>query len=289
MNTKETPDSEIVLRPFLRWAGSKRLLLKHLVKRVPRKYGTYYEPFVGSGSLYLFLRPKKAVLNDKATEVIELFRALKSDVEGVITHANTFSNDRATFNRVRSSRSTDETKRAAEFLFLNKTCWNGLFRVNASGNFNVPYGDNKVAELFDAENLRACAELLQATNPRLTTLDFEDAVRNCSEGDLVYFDPPYVTGHNNNGFLEYNEKIFSWDDQIRLAKLASKLVTQGVSVIVSNAHHRDIVSLYPDFRKTIVHRSSTISGTVSTRRSITEVIFSAKNNGKKKIAKKASK
>ncbi len=261
------------LRPFLRWAGSKRLLLKHLASCLPGQFGTYFEPFLGSGSLYLNLQPKKACLNDKAKDVIELFRALRDDVEAVISHLASFTNDKDTYYRIRSNRSVDLTRRAAEFLFLNKTCWNGLYRVNMSGNFNVPYGDNKVAELVDAGNLRLCAELLRETQPVLTSVDFQDAVSDYEPGDLVYFDPPYVTGHNNNGFLAYNEKIFSWNDQVRLAKLAKLISNEGVHVIVSNANHRDVCELYPGFRKSVVHRSSTISGHANARGLISEVIL----------------
>lgn len=261
------------LRPFLRWAGSKRLLLKHLIPLLPDQIGTYYEPFLGSGSVYLHLKPKRARLNDKALEVIDLLRALRTDVEAVLSHVEIFTNDKDTYYRVRNERSEDPLRHAAEFLFLNRTCWNGLFRVNLSGNFNVPYGNNKVLEIVDAENLRLCARFLNETKPVLTTIDFESAVVGYKEGDFAYFDPPYVTGHNNNGFLAYNEKIFSWDDQIRLSKLAKKLFNEGVQVMVSNANHEDVCKLYPDFVKTVVNRHSTISGSSDKRGPITEVIF----------------
>ena len=261
------------LRPFLRWAGSKRLLLKHLIPLIPRHFGTYFEPFLGSGSLYFHLQPKKAALNDKANNVIDLFRALRNDVEGVLSHIKTLTNDEKTYYFIRSNRSVDPQQRAAEFLFLNKTCWNGLYRVNMSGNFNVPYGNNKVAEIVDTENLRRCAELLHETKPVLTNIDFEEAVTGYKAGDFAYFDPPYVTGHNNNGFLAYNEKLFSWDDQVRLAKLAKQLSEKRVHVVVSNANHEDVCNLYPDFIKTVVNRHSTISGYADTRSLISEVIF----------------
>ena len=276
--TNLTSNNEVAnskLRPFLRWAGSKRLLLKHLIPLLPDQIGTYFEPFLGSASLYLHLKPEAARLNDKAVEVIDLFRALSSDVESVIRYVEALSNDKDTYYRIRKNRSNDVQEKAAEFLFLNKTCWNGLFRVNLSGNFNVPYGYNKIVEMVDAENLRSCAEFLSKTKPTLTTVDFESAVVGYKAGDFAYFDPPYVTGHNNNGFLAYNEKIFSWDDQIRLAKLAKKLLDDGIQVMVSNANHEDVCKLYPDFIKTVVNRNSTISGTSDKRGPITEVIFTS--------------
>lgn len=276
MSKIEKTGTDSRLRPFLRWAGSKRLLLKHLIPFFPRNYGTYFEPFLGSGSIYLHLKPKKARLNDKAGEVIDLFRALMTDVETVINHVLSLSNDKETYYKIRSTRSTDPSLRAAEFLFLNKTCWNGLFRVNLAGNFNVPYGDNPLKELVDAENLRLCADFLRETRPVVTCTDFEEAVEGYRPGDFVYFDPPYVTGHNNNGFLSYNEKIFSWDDQVRLAKFAKKLSESGVYVIVSNANHEDVCALYSKFDQTVVDRNSTISGYADTRKKISEVIFTSR-------------
>jgi DNA adenine methylase len=269
-------------RPFLRWAGSKRLLLKHLNPLIPESYGTYFEPFAGSASLYFHLQPKKAVLNDKAAEVIDLYGAIKEDVEAILLYCAQFKNTKEAYYNVRANRSTNPTKRAAEFLFLNKTCWNGLFRVNTSGEFNVPYGDNKVIQLVDPANLRSCAQLMINSDVALLNVDFEEAVQEADEGDLVYFDPPYVTGHNNNGFLHYNEKIFSWDDQIRLAKLAKTLISRGVHVLVSNADHNDVAALYDGFYKTLIRRNSTISGNVDKRGPISEVIFRStpkKSNG----------
>lgn len=260
-------------RPFLRWAGSKRLLLRHLSPLVPKSFGTYFEPFVGSASLYFHLRPKNAVLNDKASEVINLYSAIKSDVEAVLAACKEFENNKERYYAVRENRSTNPMERAAEFLFLNKTCWNGLYRVNASGEFNVPYGNNKVKAIVDSDNLRSCARLMAETDVVLLNSDFETAVEEAKSGDFVYFDPPYVTGHNNNGFLHYNEKIFSWDDQVRLAKLAKRLVNQGVNVLVSNADHQDVAALYDDFVKTSIQRNSTISGNTEKRGPITEMIF----------------
>lgn len=278
--------SDSRLRPFLRWAGSKRLLLKHLIPLIPARFETYFEPFLGSASLYLHLKPKEARLNDKAAEVIDLFGALKSDVETVLGHALSLSNDKETYYKVRSTRSKDPLLRAAEFLFLNKTCWNGLFRVNLAGNFNVPYGDNKLKELVDGQNLRLCAVFLNETNPVLTSVDFEEAVTGHKPGDFAYFDPPYVTGHNNNGFLSYNEKIFSWDDQVRLARLAKQLTDAGVYVMVSNANHEDVCDLYSDFDQTIVDRNSTISGHADTRGKISEVIFTSRKKDNNVTTKK---
>lgn len=274
--------NDVQPRPFLRWAGSKRLLLKHLAPLIPESFGTYFEPFAGSASLFFHLQPSTAVLNDKATEVIALYEAIKKDVEAILAFCDEFENSKEAYYYVRANRSNDPMKRAAEFLFLNKTCWNGLFRVNASGEFNVPYGDNKLAQLVDPTNLRSCARLMAKIDVALLNVDFEDAVKEAKYGDLVYFDPPYVTGHNNNGFLHYNEKIFSWEDQVRLAELAINLVGKGVHVLVSNADHDDVATLYEDFDKTLINRNSTISGNRDKRGLISEVIFHSlakKSNG----------
>ncbi len=270
-----TPNSSSP-RPFLRWAGSKRYLLKHLVDVLPNSYKTYREPFLGSGSLYFLLQPAKACLSDKSLELVESFQAIKENVKVVLNYLSKINNDEKTYYYIRANRSSGLYKKAAEFLFLNKTCWNGLYRVNSSGVFNVPYGYVKTKELVDKENILSCSQLLNLTDTNLAICDFEESLEKSIKGDLVYLDPPYTTGHNNNGFISYNEKIFSWDDQIRLAGLANKLAKKGVHVIVSNANHRELIKLYSNFNKLTIERNSTISSQAEGRRKISEVIFTSK-------------
>lgn len=261
-----------VPRPFIRWAGGKRWLLPYLVELLPETFGTYYEPFLGSGALYFLLGASPAVLGDVCAPLIGTYEGVRDDVEGVIGLLGTWQVDRPTFDRIKAVRPTTTTEAAARFIYLNHTCWNGLYRVNARGEFNVPYGRPKSTRVADPENLRECARLLgQATT--VVAGDYTDVVERAGRGDLVYFDPPYVTGHNNNGFVDYNEVLFKWKDQERLAEVAADLSRHGAHVVVSNADHQPIIDLYPTFRVARVDRHSTIAGASEARRATSEVVL----------------
>lgn len=260
-------------RPFLRWAGSKRLLLPQLVNALPESFGSYYEPFLGSGALYFLLRPKKAVLNDTCRELVDTFGAVRRDVDKVIRSLRPLKPNRDMFYQIRSNRSRNAYTRAAEFIYLNKTCWNGLYRVNSKGQFNVPYGRPKTDAIVDEANIRSCSKLLRRADVQLQSGDFAVSVASAGEGDLVFLDPPYVTRHNDNGFVDYNERLFGWDDQIRLAKTARDLVKRGAHVLVANAYHRDLLDLYTGFSISKLNRASTLASNSSKRGRVTEALF----------------
>lgn len=175
------------------------------------------------------------------------------------------------YYEVRASQPRGRHQQAARFLYLNRACWNGLYRVNKKGEFNVPYGAPRTSSQMDAVNLRACSHALAADDVQLRVSDFEDVLMGAEEGDLVFLDPPYVTGHNNNGFIDYNERLFSWDDQRRLAAVATRLAARGVQVLVTNAAHDDVMDLYPGFRRQPILRSSTLASAVASRRVVKEI------------------
>jgi DNA adenine methylase len=260
-------------RPFLRWAGSKRRLLPELVEHLPDQFGTYWEPFLGSGSLYFCLQPETAHLNDSCTPLIQTYAAIRDGAWKVSGLAQQYEVDRDTYYRVRRMRPSCRFERAAQFIYLNKTCWNGLYRVNSQGMFNVPYGLPKSSNILDQENLVACGRLIRQSSVTLTSVDFEAALDGVSRTDIVYLDPPYVTRHNNNGFIDYNRLLFNWDDQIRLASTASRLRGLGATVVVSNAFHDDLLALYGEFDIFAVGRPSTLAGDVSKRSRVTEALF----------------
>jgi DNA adenine methylase len=164
-------------------------------------------------------------------------------------------------------------KRAAEFIYLNRGCFNGLYRVNSRGDFNVPYGRPRTTNIIDFKNLRVCSAALRANGVQVRKSDFERAIVKAKAGDLVYFDPPYVTGHNNNGFLDYNEKLFSWPDQQRLAKVAKDLKSRKVNVIVSNANHDGVIELFRGFKWKTISRSSTLAADSEYRGPVSEVVL----------------
>ncbi|MGI9180573.1 MAG: DNA adenine methylase [Longimicrobiaceae bacterium] len=262
-----------VPRPFLKWAGSKRSLLGHVLPLLPFQFGVYREPFLGSGALFFLIRPKRAVLSDVASELIETFRAVRDNVTAVKRYLAPLQPSRVAFYKTRSSRSSGRFKRAAEFIYLNKTCWNGLYRVNSAGEFNVPYGWPKGPNIVDDANLSECSLALRQPGVQLRICDFEATLREAQPNDLVYLDPPYVTGHNNNGFIDYNETLFSWSDQVRLAAAARDLADQGVHVIVSNADHEGVIDLYRGFRRISFDRKSTLASDATKRRRVSEVLL----------------
>jgi len=269
--TQKTPSS--TPHPFLKWAGSKRYILKHIIGAFPQSFNTYREPFLGGGSLFFFLKPEKAILSDTNEDLINTYLAIRHNVDSVFDYISLLKPNKTTYYKIREKRSKGKLKRAAEFIYINKTCWNGLYRVNSKGVFNVPYGSPKNNYIADIDNLRKCSNLLNKETIELRTCDFEEALTGTKQGDLVYLDPPYVTGHSNNGFVEYNEKIFSWADQIRLAKVAKKLSSIGAHVLVSNANHTQVLELYKGFDKIQIDRNSTLAGDINKRGKVSEVLL----------------
>jgi len=264
-------------RPFLRWAGSKRRLLTQMVASLPCEFGAYHEPFLGSGALFFLLCPGRASLSDKCGELIDVYKAIRDDVSAIIRYLRPLKPNRNAFYAIRDRPSRGRLKRAAEFVYLNKTCWNGLYRVNSEGRFNVPYGLPKTNCIADFENLRACARALQAPDVKLLSCDFEAALAPVEAGDLVYLDPPYVTRHNNNGFVDYNETLFSWEDQKRLAERAQQLADAGAYVIVTNTDHREVVELYRGFRRRTMTRCSTLAADAKCRGGVSEAFLWSPN------------
>ena len=260
-------------RPFLRWAGSKRTHLPRLVNLIPDSYGTYWEPFLGGGSLFFLLQPMQAVLSDLCKPLISTYKAIRNNPKEVIAILDTLQVNRDTFYDVRSRSSRNPIEHAAHFIYLNKTCWNGLYRVNSSGRFNVPFGRPKSQGTFDADNILACSKLLRRCQVSIRNGDFKEHLAGVNSGDLVFLDPPYVTGHSNNGFIDYNERLFSWSDQERLAHTAQVLANRGATVIVTNAHHDEIHRLYQGFTSVILERKSTLASDMSKRGMVKEVAF----------------
>lgn len=240
-------------KPFLKWAGGKTSLLPELLEAAPDQIETYYEPFVGGGALFFALqaegRFRRAVLSDSNRELINAYVQVRDDVEGLIralsVHQRKYrdAEDRAEYYyTIRSKRLTCSLGGAANLIFLNKTCYNGLYRVNSKGGFNVPHGRYKNPTICDEANLRAASEALQGVELRVG--DFADAPRGAGEGDFVYFDPPYVPVSETAFFTSYTAKEFGMDEQQRLAGTAERLAEQGAIVALSNSGHPDVAAMY---------------------------------------------
>jgi DNA adenine methylase len=266
-------------RPFLRWAGSKRALLPQIIEALPRQYAAYHEPFMGAGSLFFLLRPPIAHLSDSCCELIDTFEAVRDNPDAVLRYLRRWKPNRDLFYAIRSKRSSGRFKRAAEFIYLNKTCWNGLYRVNSRGQFNVPYGLPKTDNIVDPTNLRACAGALSPEGVALRCCDFEASLEEVKQDDLVFLDPPYVTRHNDNGFIDYNERLFSWNDQARLARMAHDLADRGAHVIVANAFHDDVLDLYDGFSMKAIDRASTLASNPSKRGRVCEALLWTEHSG----------
>lgn len=233
------------------------------------------EPFLGSGALYFRLSPRNALLSDLNPELIGTYQAVRDQPDEVLSllddHQRKHSSDH--YYAVRAASPSGSTERAARFIYLNRTCWNGLYRVNRQGQFNVPIG-TKTKVSFEMDHLLALARLLASADIR--SGDFEQYIDHAREGDLVFLDPPYTANHNMNGFLKYNEKIFSWSDQIRLRDAAMRAANRGAYIVITNADHHSVRELYAGpFRYEGVGRASVLAGKAVARRRTTEALFTA--------------
>jgi DNA adenine methylase len=256
---------------LLKWAGGKRWLVDELVASFPLSAKRYYEPFLGGAAAFFALRPKCAVLSDTNPELINCYAQIKKHPHLVLQCLRRLRNTEANYFRVRGQQPTDAVERAARLLFLTTLSFNGIFRENLNGVFNVPYGGKTHVNPADSEKILAASAGLQRA--KILCADFETATETAKRGDLVYFDPPYTVAHGNNGFVKYNAKIFSWDDQVRLAQTAERLAEKGCFVFISNADHKSIRTLYKQFDLRIVNRHSKIAASSHYRKAITECLF----------------
>lgn len=264
--------------PFLKWPGGKRwFVLKHL-GLMPSNFGTYIEAFAGSASVFFALRPDRAILCDANEELMSTYRAIKwrpNQVESAL-HRHAKKHSDSYYYQVRAERPTGLVDIAARMIYLNRTCFNGIYRVNRKGEFNVPRG-SKHAVILDTDNFLEISRALR--NSELIPGDFSLAVSRSVQDDLVFADPPYTVQHNNNGFIKYNEKIFSWDDQVRLATSLQAASLRGTKIVATNANHKSLRTLYSDlgFNCTTTSRFSAISGSGSDRGQYEELIITNSN------------
>ena len=264
------------IKPFLKWPGGKRWFVANHAGVFPRAFDTYIEPFLGGGSVFFHLKPKRAILGDTNAELINAYRGIQAEwisVQAKLrSHHRNHSAEHYYTTRDTSPRSL--ASQAARLIYLNRTCFNGIYRVNLKGQFNVPKG-TKTAVVFDSDDFEAIASIL--AKARLCVSDFEPLVDQASKGDLLFCDPPYTVRHNNNGFIKYNEKLFSWNDQIRLAKAVIKAAERGASVVLTNAEHDSIRSLYRGHGFSIrrLTRFSPISATSESRKAFGELLITS--------------
>lgn len=257
--------------PLIKWPGGKRALLNKLFKFLPSTFHTYYEPFFGGGAFFFGLQPEHAVLSDANGELIECYSVIRESPDELIQILKNYQNSEEFYYMLRGKNLHDPVNRAARFLYLTRLSFNGIHRVNLKGQFNVPYGRKIHLETADEKQIYTASNALRHVT--LKSSDFETVTEQAKNLDFIYFDPPYTVAHATNGFVKYNEKIFSWDDQIRLAKHARKLADRGCKVLISNADHPSIHNLYLDFECEVIERFSVIAAKSTSRRKITECVF----------------
>ncbi|WP_329841111.1 Dam family site-specific DNA-(adenine-N6)-methyltransferase [Stenotrophomonas geniculata] len=265
-----------IVPPFLKWAGGKRWLTREskVMQMIPLN-ARYVEPFLGSAAMFFHSRPTCALLNDFNADLIATYQAIKDDWESVFTllqaHQRKHLKDDSYYYSVRSSTPNESAARAARFIYLNRTCFNGLYRVNRKGQFNVPRG-TKDAVVMPTDDFESISKMLAGAT--LTHGDFGKVIKECGQGDFIFCDPPYTVKHNHNGFILYNEQLFSWADQVRLRDELAAAASRGASVMATNADHPSIHELYSEFDISVVERSSVMSSIATRRKKTTEVVIS---------------
>lgn len=263
--------SEGGISSFLKWAGGKRWLVNRHLDLFPRHFEKYFEPFVGSGAVFFSIRPRRGQLSDANAELINLYKAIKTAPDDLLRALRRHSRNHCTsyYYEIRAITPTDSIEQAARTLYLNRTCWNGLYRVNKRGEFNVPRG-TKDTVIFPSDNFAATSRILRRM--RICCCDFEDAVRQTKRGDFLFVDPPYTVRHNNNGFIKYNESIFTWEDQLRLGAAIERAAKRGVKILVTNADHKPIRDIYRAIGTLhTLPRETVISGSPDGRKKTTEL------------------
>lgn len=243
--------------PFVKWAGGKNQLLDKLHDRVPNSFGTYYEPFIGGGALLLSERPKEAVISDINESLINVYNQIRIDLRAVIKAVNAIdegSCDKEYYYQIReryNQKISDgelDAECAGMMIWVNKHCFNGLYRVNAKGLFNVPYNNKQTGKSVDEANIMNIGYYLQNSNIQILCQDFEKTCEAAKSGDFVYFDSPYIPVSETANFTDYTKDGFSYEDHVRLANLYKRLSDRGVKVMLSNHDVPLVYELYDGFK-----------------------------------------
>ena len=270
-------------KPFVKWAGGKRQIIDKLLKLSPVEYNTYYEPFVGGGALLFELSPKNAVINDSNKELMNVYKMISTDkgYESVVKLLNNYEKKHSEkfFYQIRNQDKDKEkyskltpAERAARTIYLNKACFNGLYRVNSKGEFNVPFNKKLKVNTYDSENMILAYVYFQANNITILNTDFEEAVKDAKKGDFIYFDPPYDS-EDDTTFNNSTETGFGKQEQIRLAKVYKELADKGCYVMLSNHNTTLINELYKEFNIHVITAKRNINSKGNKRGKVEEVII----------------
>lgn len=261
-------------KPFLKWPGGKRWLTPYVCNLFKeRTFNRYFEPFLGGGAVFFSLHPRAATLSDVNADLVNTYLQVKERPLELIEKLKVIPVDKETYLNLREISPINPFESAVRFLYLNRTAFGGIYRVDREGRFNVPFGGGqRTPEPLWRDNLLINAsEVLRDT--MITSADFEEVIENAGNGDVVYCDPTYTVSHNNNGFIRYNERNFSWSDQVRLARVCREASTRGATVLVSNAFHQEVARLYSSAEVRVLQRKSLLCPRPSKRQAVQEYLF----------------
>ncbi len=275
-----------LVAPVVKWVGGKRQILEHILPLVPKQFNTYYEPFLGGGAVLFWLQPNKAVINDINYELINVYKVIKDEVDDLILtlkqHDEVYKQKdfaKDYFYKVRKLdrqrqiyNQLTRVEKAARVIFLNKTCFNGLYRVNRSGQFNAPFGYYQNPNIVNAQTLRAVSAYLNGANVEIRCDDFETVLKKAEKGDFAYLDPPYHPVSDTASFTSYDREGFNKEDQIRLSMVCRYLDAKGVKFLLSNSATDLIIDLYEDYEIDIVRAKRVVNVRADGRGEVNEVL-----------------
>lgn len=277
---KRIRKSQTTLQPFTKWTGGKRQLLPVIKSLMPDNYNSYFEPFIGGGAVFFELIPKKAIINDFNSELINCYRQIKDNpqklIELLVEHQKNNSKDYylelRSVDRDNRIHAMSDTERAARIMYMLRVDFNGLYRVNSKNQFNVPYGRYKNPKIVDSDLILSISQYLNKNNIEILTGDFEKAVEDVGDGDFVYFDPPYIPLSETSAFTSYTHEGFSYEEQVRLRDVFRKLDKKGAYVMLSNSSSPLVEELYKGFNIHKVEATRTNGAKASSRGKISEFI-----------------
>ena len=268
-----------LVAPFLKWVGGKRQLMKSISDLVPKKYSCYYEPFIGGGAVFFHLQPPKAVINDLNGDLINTYKTIKEQVDALIEDLKKHKNEADYFYELRALdrsekySSLSNVEKASRIIYLNKTCYNGLYRVNNAGEFNTPFGKYKNPNIVNETTLKAVSQYLNKNNIKILNKDFNEILKNVEKEAFVYLDPPYDPVSPSSNFTGYVQGGFGESDQERLRAICDELDQKGVKFLLSNSATNFIKDLYRDYTISSVNATRAINSNGQKRGQVEEVLI----------------
>lgn len=270
----------IVVKPILKWVGGKRQLLSEISPLIPGEFDKYFEPFVGAGAVIFDLLPNKAVINDLNNELINVYKVIKDNPDELIDllKEHTNNNNKEYFYKVRElDRQTNydtlsDIYKASRTIYLNKTAYNGLYRVNKSGQFNTPWGRYKNPKILDADNILSMSKYFNSKDIKILNCDYKNALNSVNKGDFVYLDPPYLPISSSSAFTSYTADGFGIQQQEELKKTCDMLDKLGVKFLLSNSYHSFLLDLYKDYNIKIVEARRSVNSKGHKRGKIREIL-----------------